>query len=243
MTVVRDYRILATWELEAIKPQMSFLIPVQFLLSASLAIGLGFLIPDIDPISAQYLSTGAPTIALLTIGMLVIPQTLSTRKQTGQEDFYKALPIASTVSLAATVTVPVLTSLPGSLLSLVVSAWYFGFTLDPSPLALVAMAFVALVGTSVGAAIGSLSVHPMVTNLITNVLLFFVMLFSPINFPAERLPEWLQTIHQILPIEAMANLVRSTLTGAPTQGSDWLLAGVWAIGGFAISAAIATRRE
>jgi len=243
VTALSSYGLRSRWELETVRAQLGFLVPIQFLLSAALAVGLGFLVPDIDTETAKYLSTGAPTIALMTIGLAVIPQVFVQRKQSGEQEFYRSLPISPTIDLAATMTVPVLTALPGSLLSLVVASWYFDFKLDPSPLALVAMLLVALTGTAVGGMIGTVATHPQVSNLLSNVLLFFVMLFSPINFPAERLPDWLQTVHQVLPIESLATLVRNTLTGVSTSMGDWALATVWAAGAFAVSAAVAGRRE
>ncbi len=42
--------------------------------------------------------------------------------------------------------------------------------------------------TSVGFAMGHAIPNPMVTALVTNVLVFVILLYSPINFPPERLP-------------------------------------------------------
>ena len=36
-------------------------------------------------------------------------------------------------------------------------------------------------------------------NLIANALVFFVLLFSPIVFPASQLPGWLYDLHRVLP--------------------------------------------
>ncbi len=243
MSSLRSYRLLSTFELDAIRAQLVFLLPIQFLLSAALAVGLGFLIPDIDAESARYLSTGAPTIALLTIGMVVLPSIISQQKVTGQDEFYRTLPIPAPITLAAQLTPSILTSLPGALLSLVVASRYFDFTLDPSPMAIVALVFVAMTGCAIGTAVAAVSPHPQVTMLLTNILVFFVMLFSPINFPVERLPDWLERLHAVLPIESMAELVRSTLTGVPTHAGDWLLVGTWAIGSFLLSAALMARRD
>ncbi|MNC77887.1 hypothetical protein D3C75_1299620 [compost metagenome] len=41
--------------------------------------------------------------------------------------------------------------------------------------------------------------------------MFVVLLFSPVSYPAERMPGWLQAAHEWLPIEPMAQLVRSGL--------------------------------
>lgn len=243
MTALRDYGRLTRWEWESILPQLVVIGPIQFLFPVLLAIGLGFLVPGLDAESARYLSTGAPTIALLMLGLVVLPNTVSQREQTGQDEFYRTLPIAPTVVLAASLTPPVLVALPGSLLALVVAAWHFHFSLDPSVLALVALGFVSLTGAAIGNAIASVSPGPQVTNLLTNVIVFFIFLFSPINFPIDRLPDWLQSLHVFLPIEPMAELVRSSLTGEATRLGDWMFVGAWAIGSFALSAALAVRRD
>lgn len=242
MKTLRDYRLLTTWEFEAILPQLVILFPIQFLFPVLLAIGLGFLVPGLDAESARYLSTGAPTIALLMIGLVVLPQTLSQRRQTHEDEFYRTLPMAPPVVLAASLTPPVLIALPGSLLALGVAAWHFDFSLDPSPLAIVALAFVALTGTAVGNAVAALSPHPQVTGLFTNVIIFFLFLYSPINFPIERLPGWLQSLHEVLPVEPMAELVRGTLTGTETASGDWVLVAVWATASFLVSAGLSMRR-
>jgi len=39
----------------------------------------------------------------------------------------------------------------------------------------------------------------------------FILMFSPLNFPADRLPGWLAAIHNVLPIQAMGEVMRGTL--------------------------------
>jgi ABC-2 type transport system permease protein len=242
VTWLRGYRLFTTWQLEAVLVVMIILIPVQFLVSGLLAVGLGFVVPEIDPETALYLSTGAPTVAILIVGMVVLPNTLSQEKETGAADFYRTLPIPSAVRLASQLTPQLVVAIPGAVLALLVASAYFDFALDPSPLVVVALVAVALTGAAIGILAATVSPGPLVTNMITNVLVFFVMLFSPINFPLERLPDWLQSVHGVLPLKSMAELVRSTLIGAPTAAGDWLFVLGWALGGFVLSASLAARR-
>jgi ABC-2 type transport system permease protein len=53
---------------------------------------------------------------------------------------------------------------------------------------------VSLTWASLGYAIGTL-MQPTLAHLVSQVLLFIVMLFTPISFPIERLPQWAQAIH------------------------------------------------
>ena len=240
---LQSYRLLATWQLEAVLGPILVMIPIQFMLSGALAIGLGYLVPELDATAAQYLSTGAPTIAVLTVGLVVLPQQLAQEKITGGAEFHRTVPAPAVVRMAAVLTPHIVTTLPGALLALFVAAAHFDFDISPSPLALVALAFVALGGAAIGIALAAVSPHPMLTSVLTNVFLFFVMLFSPVNFPIERLPDALQSVHEVLPVEPMAVLVRSTLTGVATETSDWVRVAVWSVTAFVISTALSARRS
>ncbi len=97
--------------------------------------------------------------------------------------------------------------------------------------------------TSTGYAMASI-LPPMLSNLITQVLVIFVIMFSPLNFPADRLPDWLAAIHRILPIQAMGEAMRGTLAGNdfPLTAGTFLLLGCWCVATFAGTCAVLTRR-
>lgn len=99
-----------------------------------------------------------------------------------------------------------------------------------------------MTAAAIGNAVAAIVRQPLATSVISNVLMFFVMLFSPINFPADRLPGWLQAVHEVLPLEAMAGLVRHTLSGAASNTTDWLQVAAWALASFMLSAHSAARR-
>jgi ABC-2 type transport system permease protein len=242
VTHLRAYRLLVTWHLEAVIIVMIVLLPIQFLLSGLLAIGLGYLVPGIDPATAAYLSTGAPTVSVLLVGMVVLPQQQSQEKLNGGSDFYRTLPASPAVRLAAQLTPHLVSSVPGAFLSLLVAAAYFDFSLQLGPEVIIALMCVALCGAAIGNAVATVSPHPIATTVITNILLFFVMLFSPINYPIERLPGWLESLHRVLPIEAMAELVRASLTDATATAGQWLQVIAWSAGTFLLSATVSARR-
>ena len=105
-----------------------------------------------------------------------------------------------------------------------------------SPLVVPALLLVALTATSVGYAIASL-LPQQIANLLTQVLVVFVLMFSPLNFPAERLPDWLATIHQFLPVQAMGEVIRGTVASNvfPLTLEPFVVLTVWCIAGFGIS--------
>ena len=63
---------------------------------------------------------------------------------------------------------------------------------------------------AVGEAMATL-LPPAVAQIITRMLVFIVLLFTPVSFPADRLPGWLATAHEYLPVEPMAQLIRAAL--------------------------------
>jgi ABC-2 type transport system permease protein len=69
-------------------------------------------------------------------------------------------------------------------------------------------------------------------------------MFSPVNFPADRLPRWLQVVHQVLPITAMADVMRGTLARDRFELSagPFLVLAAWCAAGFTASYVAMNRR-
>ncbi len=101
----------------------------------------------------------------------------------------------------------VLGTLPGILLGLMVAALRFDLHLRVSPLVVPAILLVALTSTAVGYGL-AYALPPMALTMITQLLVLFTLLFSPVNYPAARLPGWLQALHDVLPVRYMADAVR-----------------------------------
>jgi ABC-2 type transport system permease protein len=84
---------------------------------------------------------------------------------------------------------------------------------------------------------------PEIGSLVTQILVFFIMLFSPIMYPASQLPGWLQNVHKILPFQYMADLTRGTLTNLDVNlERAFLIVGVWCIVGFVATLLLVRRR-
>jgi ABC-2 type transport system permease protein len=243
MRALTDYALLVQWQARRISWLFPLIVGVQTVLSVGIIVGFGFLFAEVDQETALFLATGAPTLLLLVIGLVLVPQMVSESKNEGSYNWMRALPVPRMAFLAADATVWFLAMLPGLVVALAVARWHYDISLSVSPLVVVAILLVGLTATAIGYAIASF-VPPMITLLLTNLLLFGALMFSPINFPAERLPDWLQTVHQILPITAMADVMRATLardsfelTAAPFA----VLVG-WCAAGFAASYAAMNRR-
>lgn len=243
MKTLRVYGLLLWWQILRLRQQMVIIVVIQVVLALGIVYGLAFLIPNIDSRSALYLATGAPTLTLLILGLTVVPQEVSRSKQTGQAAYLATLPVPRLAPPAAEVSFWLLAQLPGTALALVVASLRFKFALDFSVLAIPAILLVALAAASVGYALAML-LKPELASQLGSFIAIVILLYSPINFPADRLPNVLQIIHKVLPVEYMADLVRWSLTGIVDKGIGLVFAVVtaWCAAGLVASWRVAARR-
>ena len=84
----------------------------------------------------------------------------------------------------------------------------------------------------------------MVTVIVTQAVVVFVLMFSPLTFLPEKLPEWMAVLHRILPIQAMGEVIRGSLatTTFPLHPGTFLLLGAWCAGSLAAAFLALNRR-
>lgn len=241
---LRSYGLLFKWEFLRMRSTLALVVVIQVLLAIGVVYGLSFLLPNISRSSALYLATGAPTLSLLILGITVVPQEVARSKDTGRDEYLRALPLPALSLLAASVTFWLLANLPGTALSLLVAKLRFDIGLDIDPLVIAVIALVALTAASVGYALAQ-SISPQATQQISSFISIGILLFSPINFPLDRLPDALQAIHGFLPITYMADLVRWSLTGRATHDPtmSFAILGAWCCLGLSVSYRVATKRR
>jgi ABC-2 type transport system permease protein len=239
-----SYRIMLRWELLSMRLFLPMMVAVQFFIGAGMVVGLGFLFDRIPPQQALYLSTGGAVIPLLTLGLVMVPQEVSSFKLEGTYDFLWSLPVPRMAAYLASLTVWSLVALPAGVAALIVAAMRFDIAFHVSPLVVPAAVLVVVVATAVGYAFASALPNPRVTNLITQVLIFAIVIFSPINFPADRLPGWLSWLHQWLPFESSAIVMRGTLADGlvASMTRAFIVLGVWAVLSWIVTYRVLSRR-
>ena len=241
---LRSYWFMLKWQALSKKPLLPITAGIEIAIAASVIIGMSFLFPEIDPITARFLTTGAATIILLTIGIVLVPQIVGIGRTEGTFDYVWSLPVPRMVHMAADATIWVLLTLPGVVLALVIGVAYHDFDLDVSSLVVPAVLLIAVTGIFIGSAFSLAVPKPELAHLITQINIFFVLLFSPINYPLERLPGWFQAVHTVLPMKYMADLMRATLTGAEVNlGIAFGVVGAWLVAGLAITYLLVRRRK
>lgn len=240
----RTYSLMVRWELLSLRLMMPLMFVVQLFIGAGTVIGLGFLFDELPRRQALYLSTGGSVIALLMVGLVMAPQLIAQHKMQNTYDFMLSLPVPRLTFALSGLTVWMTMALPGMILALAAATWWYGVELRVSPLVVPAVLLTLLMATSVGFAFAHALPHPSVTSLITQVLAFFILMYSPINFPAERLPGWLETAHLYLPFQHAAIIMRGSLTEGLVDGvgHSFAVLFVWTAGAWAITLRVLTRR-
>jgi ABC-2 type transport system permease protein len=162
---VGGYRTMLRWQLASLRTLLPLLIGVQVLVGAGFVLGIALLFDDISPTAALYVSSGAPVMNLLMVGLLLGPQLVAQQKAEHSYDFLQALPVPRTVTALAWYTVTLLGSLPAVVVSLVVAQLRYGITFTVSPAVVAAALLTAFTGTMVGYALGHALPNPMTIQL------------------------------------------------------------------------------
>lgn len=230
---VAGYRAMVRWHLSSMRLWLMLLVMIQVLVGVGYVLGVGLFFADVPPVAAAYVSTGAPVFNLVLLGMLLGPQLVADMKASGGYDFMQSLPVPTTAAAAAWYTVNLIGGLPPFLVTLVAAHLrYPDVDFAISPVVVLAVLLVVFAGTMVGYALAYAIVDPKITQLVTQVLVFALMGFAPIVFPAQQMPDWLVTVNDWLPLTHMATVVRDALTdGLVTAdvGRAYLILTVWAL--------------
>jgi ABC-2 type transport system permease protein len=242
--LIRSYGLMLKWQALSNKSILPVNLIVQLMIAVGFIIGIGFFYPEISPDTAKYLTTGAPTISLLTVGLVLVPQVVALGRTAGTFDYIWSLPVQRLVYVAADATIWILVSLPGVIISLILGSIYFHFGLEINLLVIPAITLIAMTGTFVGYSIAHAAPKPEMAQLATQVIIFGIMLFSPIMYPMEQLPSWMASVHRVLPVKYMADLLRGTLTDLPVNlGLAFAIVSGWCLFGLVATSLLVRRRQ
>jgi ABC-2 type transport system permease protein len=240
----KSYFLMVKWVFLSYRPWLPLFFAVEICIAVAFIYGISYFYPVITADVAKYIITGAPTIILLTTGLVMVPQTVAQSRTEGTFDYIWSLPVPRMAHIAADTTVMIGTTLPSIVLAVVLGAFRFGFNLDASWLVIPAIILISASGCFIGYTIAFSVPKPMMVNVITQIMVFIVMMFSPVMFPVDRLPHWMQAIHLVLPIQYMADIVRGTLTDLPVKlGLAFGIVGAWTVACFALTYMMVRKRQ
>ena len=241
---LRSYAMMLRFDVRGLGQWLVFGLVIQVLMGAGMAIMYGFYLGDVPPEVGTFMAGGVPAIALIPIGFVMVPQMVAQQRIAQTYDFLWSLPIPRLAAAASTFTVFTLMALPGVAFALGVGAWNYGVALSVSPMIVPAILLTSLMTTSVGFGMAHGVKNPVVINFLSNMTVFFVLLFTPIVVPIAQFPDWLASIHRVLPFYHMAQVIRDALTtGFVTDaGLSYAVVAAWTLGGWAVTAWVVGRR-
>ena len=236
MRALRSYTLLIRWQAHRLKTFLPLAAVIQGLFAFGIVVGYPMFFPQLDEMTVLFLATGAPAITLITMGIIVLPQVVATAKLEGSLEYMRSLPVPRMTYLMADLTVWMAVVLPGVVFAVAVGMWAFDLALSVSLTIIPAVLLVVTTAAAVGYALASV-LPPLMAMLLSQVLIFGVLLFSPVNYPAERMPEWMQTVHSVLPVQAMADVIRGSLVSDvfPLTAGPFLLLGAWCLASLGLS--------
>jgi ABC-2 type transport system permease protein len=240
-----SYASMVKWELTSLRLVVPVATAVQILTGAGFIFGIDLLFGGLDQRAALYLSTGVLVITLITVGMVMGPQFVAQAKASDQYDFLWSLPVPRTTAALAWLTINSIIAIPGMVIAVLAALWRFDLPLVISPAVIPAVVIVLLTGTMVGYAFSHAISSPLAINMISQMLIFVILGFSPINYPIDRLPGWFAALHGWLPFHHMAEVIRAGLTeGLVTDVTrSYLTLGGWSVLAVITTALVLGRRS
>ncbi len=241
---LRSYTMMLRFDVRGLGEWLAFGIVIQVLMGAGMAVLYGFYLGDVPPEVGTFMAGGVPAIALIPIGFVMVPNMVAQQRIAQTYEFLWSLPVPRLAAAASTFTVFTLMALPGVAIALGVGAWNYGAQLSVSPMVVPAILLTSLMTTSVGFGMAHGVKNPIVINFLTNMTVFFVLLFSPIVVPIAQFPDWLASVHRVLPFYHMAQVIRDSLTnGFVTDvGLSYAALAAWTVGAWIVTAWVVGRR-
>jgi ABC-2 type transport system permease protein len=239
-----SYRSMVRFEIVNLRLFLVLTLVIQTLMGAGMGILYGFYLGDLPPLGQTFLVSGIPALSLFPLGFVLVPAVIADHRFEETYDYMWSLPVPRVASALATFTVFAGLSLPGMLLALVLSVLAYGVTLTPSLMIVPAVLISAAMATSVGYALGHAVKNPRVVNILTNFIVFLVLMFSPIVVPIQQFPGWFAAVHHVLPFWHMANVLRAGLTTGLVEhvATSYAVLAAWLIGAWIVAARVISRR-
>ena len=240
----RSVWLMALRELLSLRGFFPLLLMTQLLIGAGAVIGLGLFLPEITPEQALFLSSGAAVFPLLMAGMVLMPDQIALRRSAGAFEYLASLPVPRMAGFTAGVVIWSIAALPAMAGSVFVAWLRFDIDFEISVWAIPSALFVVAVSTAIGYAIGHGVPQPNVVALLSQLMVFVVVLFAPVAYPREQLPDWFAWIHQWFPVEHAAIVIRASITDGIVESTtrSYITLAVWLVIAWTVSYRVSTRR-
>lgn len=226
------YTAMVRWHLVNLRLWAPAATAIEILSGIGMVYGIGLLAPHLGVRGELYATTGPAIVAMILLGLILGPQLVAQERMAGRYEYVLTMPVPRSAAALAWYTVTLMIGLPAFAVTLAAGLARYGVSLEPSFQLVPALLLGTLAITMLGYALAHAISRPMVTILITQVLVFVAFGYAPINFPAVQMPHWLVDINRGLPFLPTASTVRAGLTHglASDVGVSYLVLAAWAAG-------------
>ena len=223
---LRAYVVMTRWTVASLRLFIPLLVVIEILTGVGFVLGFGLFFHGPAPSrSVLYISTGVPIITLYVVGLIFLPQVVAQERLAHTYDYVQSMAAPRSTRFAAWYSLNLVAGVFGMIASLVAASLRYGVDLRVTPAVVPATLLICLASSALGFAIGHAVSLPMLTNILSQVLNFFVIGFSPVCFPPDQMPAWLVSVNQGLPFASMSIVMRSAIGGVPVSG----VAGAYAV--------------
>ena len=234
---------LVKWSLLRHKFYIPVFVIVQIVLSFAVIYGFLFITNASNQAEKFYLSTGAMAINVIAVTCVLAPQIVSEAKQNGIYEYQKTLPVSRIGILLSDLLIWGLLCLPGILSSILISKFGFGLDTSIGINSILSILLIIFSLLSVGFAIAYI-LPANVVSLVTQLIMIGGLLFSPIIYPADRLPAWMITLYEYLPFVPASQIIRSSIFRLEyVDNQKFIILIVWGCFGSILSLITLARRK
>ena len=163
-----------------------------------------------------YYVVGNALVAAASPGLFGMSQAIAGERYTQTLSLLVASPASRAAVFLGRALPATATGIVVSIWTFVIASLIFGITVPSSALAplVLTIAVTALACVGLGLFNAALGLRWRETGVLGNVFLFVLLLFAGVNVPLDRLPGWMSTLAQGLPVTHGANAARQVVAGA-----------------------------
>jgi ABC-2 type transporter. len=234
---------LIKWSLIRHKYILPIFSVLQIVLALAMVYGLSLFIYEIDEISSIYLASGTISIGIISVGCVLCAQIVAESKQNGIFNYQRTLPTSRFNIIIADIVIWGGAALPGVIASYIATLFRFDIESNITFGAILLILLFLITMISIGFSI-AYYFKPNMVGMVTQVIMIVSLLFSPITFPANRLPESIVNVYNFFPFVPATNLLRASLFGlGEFRFINLLTVVIWCLACFMFSLYTLSKRD
>lgn len=217
-----DFKYLLLEQLLEIRHTWYWHISFAIILPIAFVFGFGRIGGDDASIERiLYIISGSAIFSVANDGLFVMASRIGVMRRDGILIYYASLPISNSAFLLAMMVSRLLITLPGMIVPILFGAWLYQIPLSFNLWVLLLLPIAGLALSSMGMALGVAIDNLEILHMITNILMFVMVMATPVFIPTEALPLPLQIFGYLMPPTYAAEALRQALLG--TLDSDFYL--------------------